>query len=204
MAITFRKYAKSDVISFAKTTAKYGSLSNMAPRYPLFVNEVFIHSSENLYQACKFPLHPQIQREIIEQRNPMIAKEISRKFEMYVRPDWEDIKYKVMEWCISVKLIQNWDTFAEVLLSTGDKPIVEYSVKDNIWGAMPEGDFLVGKNALGRLLMQVRANYILNKKQHYKLLPPDVAGFLLFDYPIGTVYGQDFYKKEYYDNDDKF
>lgn len=204
MAITFRKYTKSDVVTFAKTTAKYGSLSNMAPRYPLFVNEVLIHSSECLYQACKFPLHPQIQREIIEQRNPMIAKEISRKYKMYVRPDWEDIKFKVMEWCIAVKLIQNWDTFAEVLLSTGDKPIVEYSVKDNIWGAMPEGDFLVGKNALGRLLMQARADYLVNNRQHYKLLPPDVVGFLLFGYPIGTVYGQEFYKNEFYGYDNEF
>lgn len=203
MAITFRKYAKSDVVSFAKTTAKYGSLSNMAPHFPLFVNEVLIHSSESLYQACKFPLHPQIQREIIEQRNPMIAKEISRKYAMCVRPDWEEVKYKVMEWCIAVKLIQNWDTFADVLLTTGDKPIVEYSVKDNIWGAMPEGDFLVGKNALGRLLMQVRSDYILNNRQHYKLLPPDVVGFLLFGYPIGTVYGQEFYKNEYYGNDNE-
>lgn len=197
MVVTKRRYATADVVSFAKTTAKYGGLSNMAPKYPLFVNEVMIHSSECLYQACKFPLHPQIQKQIIEQRNPMVAKEISRKYARFVRDDWEDVKYKVMSWCIEVKLIQNWDSFAEVLSSTGDRPIVEYSAKDDTWGAMPEGNYLVGKNALGRLLMQVRADYLVNGRQRYKLLPPDVVGFLLYGYPIGTVYGQEYYHDEW-------
>lgn len=193
MVVSKRRYAMSDVISFAKTSARYGGLSNMASKYPLFVNEVLIHSSECLYQACKFPLHPLIQKEIVEQRNPMIAKEISRKYAHYVRDDWDEVKYKVMEWCLEVKLIQNWDSFAEVLAATGSKTIVEYSTKDDIWGAIPEGDFLIGINALGRLLMQVRANYIENKRQRYKLLPPDVVGFLLFGYPIGIVYSHDYY-----------
>ena len=193
MVVSKRRYAMSDVISFAKTSARYGGLSNMASKYPLFVNEVLIHSSECLYQACKFPLHPLIQKEIVEQRNPMIAKEISRKYAQYVRDDWDEVKYKVMEWCLEVKLIQNWDSFAEVLAATGSKTIVEYSTKDDFWGAIPEGDFLIGINALGRLLMQVRANYIENKRQRYKLLPPDVVGFLLFGYPIGIVYSHDYY-----------
>ena len=55
----------------------------------------------------------------------------------------------------------------------------------------------VGQNAMGRLLMQVRANYIENGRQRYKLLPPDVVGFLLFGYPIGTVYGQEYYNDEW-------
>lgn len=197
MVTSRRQYAKDDVISFAKTTTRFGGLSNMAPHFPLFVNEVMIYSSESLYQACKFPLHPHIQKEIIEQRNPMTAKEISRKYQSLVRDDWEDIKFKVMAWCIEVKLIQNWDTFGGLLLSTGDKTIVEYSVKDDIWGAAPEGNFLVGTNALGRLIMQARLDYIVNKKRHDKVLPPDIVGFLLLGYPIGTVYGQDYYTKEF-------
>ena len=64
----------------------------------------------------------------------MVAKEISRKYEKYVRDDWDNVKYKVMEWCLEVKLIQNWDTFADVLVETGNKAIVEYSTKDDTWG----------------------------------------------------------------------
>lgn len=197
MGVSIRHYAVADVISFAKTTARYGGLSNMAPKYPLFVNEVLIYSSESLYQACKFPLHPEIQKEIIEQRNPMKAKEISRKYERFVRDDWEKVKYRVMEWCLEVKLIQNWDTMANLLIETGNKDIVEYSVNDEIWGAKRVGSTLVGQNAMGRLLMQVRANYIEQGRQRYKLLPPDVVGFLLFGYPIGTVYGQEYYNDEW-------
>lgn len=195
MADSIRQYVMTDVISFAKTTARYGGLSNMAPNYPLFVNEVLIYSSEALYQACKFPLHPQIQREIIEQRNPMKAKEISRRYEKYVRDDWNEVKFKIMEWCIEVKLIQNWDIFSKLLEETGNKAIVEYSTKDDIWGARPVGKNLVGTNALGRLLMQVRANYMEQGKQRLKLLPPDVVGFLLFGYPIGIVYGKEYYEE---------
>ena len=127
----------------------------------------------------------------------MKAKEISRKYAKYVRDDWEEVKYKVMTWCIEVKLIQNWDTFANLLLLTGNKPIVEYSTKDDTWGAIPDGDYLVGTNALGRLLMQVRADYIVSRKQRFKLIPPDIVGFLLFGYPIGTVYGQEYYNDEW-------
>ena len=58
-------YYKHQVISFAKTTGKFGGLSNMAADYVLFVNEINIPNVEALYQACKFPLYPEIQRQII-------------------------------------------------------------------------------------------------------------------------------------------
>ena len=102
-----------------------------------------------------------------------------------------------MEWCLATKLIQNWDSMYDILLATGNKPIVEYSKSDDSWGAISNGMYLVGKNALGRLLMQIREDYIFNGRQREKLFPPDIVGFLLFGYPIGIVYGQDYYKKEY-------
>lgn len=197
MIVNIRKYISTDVISFAKTSAKFGELSNMAPRFPLFINDVVIPSTECLYQACKFPLFPNIQKMIVEERNPMLAKLISRKYNEFVRKDWEDIKYRVMAWCLAAKLIQNWDSFSDILLSTGNNIIVEYSKSDDSWGAKPDGMYLIGKNALGRLLMQLRKDYIFDGHQREKLLPPDIVGFLLFGYPIGIVYGQDYYKNEY-------
>ena len=101
-----------------------------------------------------------------------------------------------MAWCLQAKLIQNWDAFSEVLVSTGDRPIVEYSTNDDTWGAILHGDYFIGKNALGRLLMQVRSDYIVGGRQHSKLLPPDIVGFMLFGYPIGPVYSQDYYNSE--------
>ncbi|MDP2452491.1 MULTISPECIES: hypothetical protein [unclassified Kaistella] len=52
---SIREYQKSNSITFAKTDGRFGGLSNMAPGYPLFINEVNIQSVEILYQACRFP-----------------------------------------------------------------------------------------------------------------------------------------------------
>jgi len=62
-----------------------------------------------------------------------------------------------MRWCIRVKLVQNWRRFSSLLLATGNRPIVEKSWKDSFWGAKPlEDGRLVGRNVLGRLLMELR------------------------------------------------
>ncbi|WP_082046628.1 NADAR family protein [Rhizobium gallicum] len=56
-------------------------------------------------------------------------------------------------WCLRVKLVQNRGKFSNLLLATGDRPIVEDSRKDEYWGARVNdtGEFF-GKNILGRLL----------------------------------------------------
>lgn len=59
-----------------------------------------------------------------------------------------------MRWVLRQKL--QHPPFQRVLLETGDRPIVELSYKDQFWGAKPEGHLLVGVNALGRLLMELR------------------------------------------------
>ena len=62
-----------------------------------------------------------------------------------------------MRWSLQVKLAQNWDKFSEALLETGDMPIVEHSRRDDFWGAKPiDSETLIGTNALGRLLMELR------------------------------------------------
>ena len=61
-----------------------------------------------------------------------------------------------MKFCLEMKLVNNFEKFSAVLLSTGDKPIVEYSKSDQLWGAVDMGDYYEGTNALGRLLMELR------------------------------------------------
>jgi ADP-ribose binding protein with NADAR domain len=73
------------------------------------------------------------------------------------RPDWDQVRVPIMRWCLRVKLAQNWVAFSELLLATGRRPIVEESHRHNFWGAKPvDDDQLVGRNALGRLLMELR------------------------------------------------
>lgn len=193
MKISERTYNKKEVIIFSKTTGEFGGLSNMASGYSLFVNETNIANTEILYQACRFPLFPKIQEEIISQSNPMEAKEISRKYIQYSRQDWEVVKFDVMKWCLQIKLLQNYSKFSKLLLSTDDSPIVEFSMKDNVWGAIPVSkDLLKGKNALGRLLMEIRESYAKKMIEIDFVSPLNIPAFLLFDQPINKAHKPEF------------
>jgi ribA/ribD-fused uncharacterized protein len=188
MKSTIRTYNKAEVVTFRSTKSPFGGLSNMAPGFSIRVNGILIPSAEALYQACRFPLFPNIQQEIIEQNSPMTAKMISRKYHKNTRQDWEQVKYSIMYWVLQVKLSQNFDKFSQILLDTGNKPIVELSDKDKDWAAVEvEKGILVGKNALGRLLMKLREQYIHCKECINCVEPLDIVGFLLYGSSIEVV-----------------
>ena len=183
-----RTYNLNDSVSFRTTRERFGGLSNMASGFPIEVNGVQILTSEALYQACRFPDRPDVQRIIIEQRSPMTAKMKSRRFQRDTRSDWEWIRVMVMGWCLRVKLAQNWDEFGELLLSTGNAPIVEDSRKDDFWGAKRTDDELIGTNALGRLLMELRKELKGPDHDHLRVVEPlQIPDFLLYGQPIGKV-----------------
>ena len=184
-----RTYCRSNSAVFLKTKEKHGGLSNMAGGFPLVVNGVDIRTSEALYQACRFPHMPDVQRSIIEQRSPMTAKMKGKPHRHNSRSDWDAVRVKIMRWCLEVKLAQNWDSFSGLLLETGDLPIVEHSRRDDFWGAKPVDDHtLVGINVLGRLLMQLRERV---KQETPELLlrvePLSIADFLLYECPIEPI-----------------
>lgn len=185
----YRVYRKQDCAVFLKTNEKFGGLSNMAGGYPLFVNDVRILTSEALYQACRFPHLPDVQRLIIEQRSPMTAKMKSKPYRKDSRSDWNAVRVNIMRWCLRVKLVQHWERFGDLLLSTGDCPIVEHSRRDPFWGAKPvDAETLSGLNVLGRLLMELREILRGPEADTLKVVqPPAVSQFLLYDQPIGVV-----------------
>jgi len=183
------EYRRDECAVFLKTNERFGGLSNMAGGYPLRINDIKILTTEALYQACRFPHRPDVQKIIIGQASPMTAKMKSKSYRKDSRPDWDDVRVKIMWWCLRVKLAQNWEQFASLLLSTGNKPIVEESRRDPFWGAKPVGDqMLVGTNVLGQLLTLLRDS--LRSPDAYKLLvvrPPQIAEFLLVEKPIGVI-----------------
>ena len=69
-----RTYVSGEAVVVYKTKEDFGGLSNMASGYPLQINGVRILTTEALYQACRFPHLPEVQREIIGQHSPMTAK----------------------------------------------------------------------------------------------------------------------------------
>jgi predicted NAD-dependent protein-ADP-ribosyltransferase YbiA (DUF1768 family) len=69
-----------------------------------------------------------------------------------LRADWEAAKEGVMKEGLRAKFSSN-PTLANLLLSTGERRIVENSPRDSYWGIGKDGR---GKNRLGALLMEVR------------------------------------------------
>ena len=184
-----RTYDPSASVVFLKTNERFGGLSNMAPGFPLQVNSVRIRTSEALYQACRFPHMPDVQRKIIDEHSPMTAKMRSKPFRKDSRPDWDAVRVKIMRWCLRVKLAQNWREFGRLLLATGDRPIVEQSRKDDFWGAkVAEDGSLVGINVLGRLLMELREQLKGDEAESLNAVEPlSIPEFLLFQKPIGAI-----------------
>lgn len=187
--VGIRTYFRDECIVFHKTKESFGALSNMSAGFPIIINDRHISTSEALYQACRFPLNPSLQELIISQTSPMTAKMRSKPYRNETRADWLMVRVRIMRWCLQAKLIQNYAIFSEILLGTGEKPIVEYSSKDNFWGAIPQGDStLVGANVLGRLLMDLRLQLQQNLFPVDHLPPPNIENFLLLNSSIQEIY----------------
>lgn len=184
-----RTYNVIDCVVFLRTRDDFGGLSNMAAGFPIVINDCPIRTSEALYQACRFPHIADIQQKIIEARSPMTAKMISKRFVRYSRFDWNLIRLNVMRWCLQAKLAHNWMKFSELLLSTKNYPIVEQSRKDAFWGAKTAGSGkLVGINALGRLLMELREQVKVSEPEVLQLVNPlDVHHFHFLRRPIKKI-----------------
>ncbi|WP_433863964.1 NADAR family protein [Sphingobacterium thalpophilum] len=194
-----RVYAAETSIVFKKNNDSFGELSNMSMRFPLNINGIKVLNTEALYQACRFPNDIDLQKRIIFENSPMKVKMISKASAGKSREDWDDVKLKVMKWCIRVKLAQNFVSFGIVLDRTKSFYIVENSSRDNFWGAIPNKDLTkyTGQNALGRLLMELREEYRSEKK--YRLLEvvkPDILDFKLFGENVDDIDGRSKFLKD--------
>lgn len=185
-----RHYRRDEAIVFRKTGEEFGGLSNMAPGYPITLLGQHIRTSEALYQACRFPHLPDVQRMILAETSPMTAKMRSKPYRGDSRPDWDVVRVPIMKWCLRVKLANNWSKFSTLLLRTGDRAIVEDSRKDDFWGAKPAAELLEGRNVLGRLLMELRTQLIRDPAALRTVKPVPVETFFLLREPIGIVEAQ--------------
>lgn len=159
------RYDPATCISFRKTKETYGAFSNMAGGYPIQYKGVVAKTSEALYQACRFPDHPEIREAILNESSPMAAKFVAKKHLEKTRVGWDSLyRVSIMRWAVSLKILQHLDTFGVLLLSTEDKPIVEDvgNRNDMFWGAKIQDGIFVGENVLGRLLMALRSDMINN------------------------------------------
>lgn len=145
-----------DEIRFYQAKEKpYGMFSNLYRRPIEFEGEIF-QTSEHAYQAGK-ARKEEVRAWLMAAPSPaLLAMAAHGLYVWDVHPDWSKTKFDRMKKVLLAKFTQHQD-LQELLLSTGDKRLVEAATVDNavnrLWGEV-NGK---GKNKLGELLMEVRA-----------------------------------------------
>lgn len=112
-------------------------------------------TSEHAYQFEKFQ-HAEgvmVGEAITQARSAHHAFSIARAHADRVRPDWNDVRVDIMRDILRAKLDQH-EYIRRKLLQTGGRSLVENSWRDDFWGWGPNH---LGKNMLGRLWMEIRA-----------------------------------------------
>ena len=109
-------------------------------------------TTEHYFQAQKFTATPEYQEEIRLAKTPEKAKSLGASREKPIRADWDQVREDVMKKALKAKFTQNADLKA-LLLSTGNRPLVEANPTDSYWGY---GRTKKGKNRMGILLQQLR------------------------------------------------
>jgi len=103
-------------------------------------------------------------KEIMDTTSPRKQKMFGRKIANFDSDTWDKVKFDIVTQANRLKFTQN-EYFKELLLSTGDKIIVEASPEDPIWGIglhYDDDDVLdeskwKGENLLGKSIMVVRS-----------------------------------------------
>lgn len=134
--------------------APYGAFSNLFKREIAFEGERFA-TSEHAYQAGKARKET-VKRWLLAAPTPaLLAMAAHGLYWWDIRADWSKVKFDRMRAVLHAKFTQHQD-LRELLLSTGERRLVESATVDNavnrLWGEV-NGK---GKNMLGQLLMELR------------------------------------------------
>lgn len=137
-------------IYFYRVNEEYGIFSNFH-RYGFWEGDTHWRTVEHYFQAQKF-LDKDIQRRVERCYKASEAAEMGRRRSLPLRKDWEQVKDDVMRYAVLQKFSQNSEA-KELLLSTGNRVLVEHTKNDAYWADGGDGS---GKNRLGEILMEVR------------------------------------------------
>jgi len=188
--IAFRTYQMAKVAHFLRTRDLHGGFGNPAAGYPIVVNDVKIDSSETYYQAMRFSHLPDFQSEILAMGKGIPAKRKAYERVFESRPDWDEVKVAVMRHALRLKLMWNREKMLGLFEATGEMPIVETSMRDDFWGAKPDGaGQLIGRNVLGRLLMELRVEVRLDPEAYCEMVPAlEIPEPLLLGRDVGVTH----------------
>ena len=127
-------------------------LSNFSDS-PVVLNGETYPTVEHAFQAAK--TFDSEQRIMIQAaRTPVTARQLGRA--VTLRADWDQVKFGIMYQLLKQKFAR--PDLAQALLRTGDAELIEGNTwGDRVWGRVQVKGQWIGKNRLGELLMQVRA-----------------------------------------------
>jgi N-glycosidase YbiA len=138
-------------IYFYSTTDEHGFLSNFS-RHGFELDGKRWKTVEHYFQAQKFAGTPHAER-VRRAATPKEAKRLGNDRSAPLRADWEAVKDGVMRRAVLRKFATHED-LRVLLLASGDEELVENAPNDYYWGCGADGS---GKNMLGRILVEVRA-----------------------------------------------
>lgn len=160
---------ESSIIFFYKTWDLYGAFSNFSPHPIQMPDENGDYqtwsSVEHYYQAHKFVgVNDPVPRDFVEDiksaKSPeeaaRMGRTIQRQHPDLVRSDWDAVKIDVMYRALKCKF-SIYPHLNSMLVSTAGSVLVEASPHDLFWGGGRDGE---GLNYLGRLLMQLRSEFL--------------------------------------------
>lgn len=138
------------MIQFDASSFNYLSNSYFSP---MIINEKKWSTIEHYYQAMKF-VDLDIQEKI---RNTLCAFDAYTLGNTYknIRDDWYIVRDDIMKYICEEKFKQNQELL-KLLIETGNQKIIYTAPFDNYWGCGYEG---IGKNMLGKILMDIRNKY---------------------------------------------
>jgi hypothetical protein len=138
-------------IYFYSTREKpYGCFSNFSA-HGIEIDGVYWPTTEHYFQGQKFA-GTEHEEAIRAAKSPTVAARMGRSRQRPLREDWETVKDDIMRQAVLAKFRRHAD-IRQVLLDTGDQPIVENAPRDYYWGCGKDGS---GQNRLGQILMEVR------------------------------------------------
>lgn len=137
--------------------SEYAFLSNFYNASCIFEEKLY-PTVEHAFQAAKSLDHAE-RDWIAAAGSPGLAKRLGRRVNL--RPDWEKVKFDVMEECLRSKFAD--PVLKQKLLATGDEELVEGNYwHDNTWGNCfcEKCKDIVGRNMLGNILMKLRTEFM--------------------------------------------
>lgn len=142
-------------IRFLKLKDPFGFFSNFWPAVVVIEGKKY-PTNEHWYQSRKYVGTDPVWQEAIRLApSAWDAMRMGRDKTKTMRSDWDDVKEAEMMTGLRAKFTQ-YPFLRAGLLSTGDREIIEASVKDSYWAEGPDGK---GLNRLGKLIMELREEF---------------------------------------------